>query len=233
LDDESSLARHEIRFLQRTGYAPRTTTHTDAWVRGKELFFATNEPGISTDGRGCATCHIDGRDDNVVWDSPKGPRRTLSLAAVSDRSGPFGWKSENADRAAHMKASVTRLRGRGLPDQDVYALEEYVRSLAATPASEPTNALVKQGRDIFRSPRAACSNCHIEERGFSDHESHHVGTGAAYKTPTLVGVGAKTAWGHDGRFKSLEDMLSGTTMGHYRALDLDQRRQLVAYLASL
>ncbi|MDB5218390.1 MAG: Surface antigen protein, partial [Myxococcaceae bacterium] len=59
---------------------PRTTRASAKLERGRALFHATGDNRVSADGRACASCHPDGRDDTLVWSSPNGPRQTPMLA---------------------------------------------------------------------------------------------------------------------------------------------------------
>ena len=52
---------------------------------GRMLFHASGDPRISADGRACASCHPDGRDDGLVWATPEGPRRSILLAGRTSR----------------------------------------------------------------------------------------------------------------------------------------------------
>lgn len=48
------------------------------WLRGRELFFTNGDKRIAADGRACASCHVDGRDDDLLWTTPSGDRHTRS-----------------------------------------------------------------------------------------------------------------------------------------------------------
>ena len=53
--------------------------HQGSWVtpqiaRGRALFRVTDDGRLSRDGRACASCHPDGRDDALTWSTPDGPR---------------------------------------------------------------------------------------------------------------------------------------------------------------
>ena len=42
---------------------------------GRSLFHAVGTRQIAFDGRACASCHPDGRDDGLTWATQEGPRR--------------------------------------------------------------------------------------------------------------------------------------------------------------
>src|SRR4029079_8721237 len=57
---------------------------------GRRLFLTERDRRITRDGRACAGCHREGRDDGVVWKLGAGPRQTPMLVGRLDH-GPFGW----------------------------------------------------------------------------------------------------------------------------------------------
>ena len=69
----------------------RSSGLTEQAAAGRKLFFSGGDARISKDGRACASCHPDGRDDGLVWSTPDGPRQTIMLAGRVNRKGPFGW----------------------------------------------------------------------------------------------------------------------------------------------
>jgi cytochrome c peroxidase len=87
-----------------------------------------------------------------------------------------------------------------------------------------------------------CAECHAGSL-FTDGLNHDVGLGNAsdkykgFNTPSLVGVYAKVRLLHDGRAKSLEDVLTKwhtpSEIGGGAELTSEQLEQLVAYLKTL
>src|SRR5207247_1867432 len=120
---------------------PKTGTHVSLGPPregplgiGRRLFFSSGDHRVSADGRACASCHPDGRDDGLVWRTPDGPRQTPMLAGRVVDTAPFGWTRADPDLQAYIAGTIERLRGGGLaaPEKDALAL--YVRSLK-TPVS--------------------------------------------------------------------------------------------------
>src|SRR5262249_47938145 len=58
---------------------------------GRILFHSVGDVRISHDGRACASCHPDGRDDALTWATPNGPRRSIMLAGRVASTAPFSW----------------------------------------------------------------------------------------------------------------------------------------------
>jgi DNA-binding beta-propeller fold protein YncE len=92
---------------------------TASIARGRVLFHQTDDTRISRDGRACASCHPDGRDDALTWSTPDGPRQTIMLAGRTAGSAPFGWSGEGATLRDHVRSTLERLRGRGLASNQV------------------------------------------------------------------------------------------------------------------
>ena len=127
-----------------------------------------------------------------------------------------------------MKVTFRQLRGTGLPAEELDALLTYVRSLPKPPArSSPDTA---RGKEVFA--RAECGSCHGD--GSSDRNVHDVGTGGAFMTPTLAGIGSRKQLMHDGRYDNLEALLVGAkSMGAGSSLGPEDRSALVGYLETL
>lgn len=212
----------------------RVRARDEKVLAGREIFRRTGDDKISNDGVACASCHPDGRDDDLVWTGPHGKRRPPTLAGNVSRAGPFGWGGEHPTIESHMTQTVSRLGGKGLSEDELSSLAAYLRSLRPAPAVDShafdADFLATRGKTIFESDRAACATCH----GQKDRDAHDVGSGGAFVTPALTGIGARRTLFHDGRFGSLEALLAGSPrMGGAAQLAPDERAALVAYLRTL
>lgn len=221
---------------------PRTTRASAKLERGRALFHATGDDRVSSDGRACASCHPDGRDDTLVWSSPNGPRQTPMLAGRLSGAAPYGWNGDAADLSTHLVQTFKRLGGKGITGDDKNALMAYVGSLHAPPARKIKDASsVERGLAIFRSPQAECSSCHGEGGDLPDGVSHDVKSRAGadlrakFDTPSLRFVSGSAPYFHDGRYKDLHTLLtkSDGKMGHTKHLAPDELADLEAYLGSL
>ena len=221
---------------------PRTTRASAKLERGRALFHATGDDRVSSDGRACASCHPDGRDDTLVWSSPNGPRQTPMLAGRLSGAAPYGWNGDAADLSTHLVQTFKRLGGKGITGDDKNALMAYVGSLHAPPARKIKDASsVERGLAIFRSPQAECSSCHGEGGDLPDGVSHDVKSRAGadlrakFDTPSLRFVSGSAPYFHDGRYKDLHTLLtkSDGKMGHTKHLAPDELADLEAYLGSM
>lgn len=230
--DPRSMRRIEI-----AGGDPRSVE----LILGESLFHATNDGRIARDGRACASCHPDGRDDGLVWSTPDGARRTPILAGRLKGSAPYGWDGSDRDLDAHVEEALRRLGGvGGLRSIEQRAILRYLESLSPLAGQPKETPKVRRGREIFSSKQAGCADCH---RGplFQDGALHDVGSatradrGPRFDTPSLRFVGRGGPYFHDGRYPTLEALLADETrkMGHTRHLSEADREALVAYLETL
>ncbi|HEY5241192.1 MAG TPA: cytochrome C peroxidase [Polyangiaceae bacterium] len=209
---------------------------------GRLLFHAVGDGRISRDGRACASCHPEGRDDSLVWATPDGPRRTIMLAGRVKGTAPYAWNGTEEDLRVHLSMTFDRLNGAGgLKSVELEALTAYVESLAppATPPV-PRDALAQRGAELFGSPDVGCSSCHAGVLG-TDNQRHDVKSKTdadktgEFNTPSLHLVGGTGPYFHDGRYKTLHDLLTATRddMGHTSQLSPRDLEAIEAYVRTL
>jgi mono/diheme cytochrome c family protein len=207
------------------------------------LFHATNNLQISRDGRACASCHPDGRDDALTWATPDGPRQTPMLAGRLSQTAPYGWQGSTDSVESHLSQTFARLGGSGLERRELEALIAFATTLEAPAAGDPRTdkVLVDRGRDVFHSASAGCATCHREGDAFTDHRAYDVKSradadiAASFDTPSLKFVGGTAPYFHDGRYTTLRSLLldSDGKMGHTKHLAQQDLVALEAYLRSL
>ncbi len=218
---------------------------------GRKLFHAAGDPRIAADGRACASCHPDGRDDAITWATPEGPRQTPMLVGRLEGTAPYGWAGGGKNVHTHVRQTFQRLSGAGVTAPELDALIAYVASLtppaahartgAGAGATDSTDAdLVARGRAIFSDPASECATCHAGRAG-ADGEKHGVASKTtadtidSFDTPSLRFVGGTAPYFHDGRYATLRELLHGAdgTMGHTAQLSETDVDALEAYLRSL
>ena len=146
---------------------------------------------------------------------------------------------------------MTALGTEATPEIVAKALASYIRTLVPTNApwiryyDGDENALsptARLGYEVF-DRKARCSNCHTAPL-LTDRLRHDVGTGNAFKTPTLLNIGRSAPYFHDNRVATLEEavdrMLAGgfptkTPDPQLKAVTLtaEERAQLLAFLREL
>jgi mono/diheme cytochrome c family protein len=193
---EGDARRWTSTTLERSAPAP-----ADEVLRGRLLFHATFDARVSSDGRACASCHPDGRDDGLTWSSPGGPMQTPVLMSRLEGTAPYGWDGAAEDLAHHLRHTTARLGGSGLSKRDVADVAAYLASLVPPrtvgrdarsrlglsssvrdarsrlgPLSSSVRDpdLVARGKDVFESEEAECSSCHAGV-ALTDGETHTLG----------------------------------------------------------
>jgi len=237
LDDRKS-APHLIALSRPEGAID------EKFERGRQIFHDNFDPRVSRDGRACVNCHPDGREDGFTWSTPDGPRQTISLAGRLSNVGPFGWFGDHVDVRNHLKHTISRLGGQGFDTQeqaDLEALVTYISHMKAPVAAkkEASAELVAEGHALFHATKQGCGDCHAE--GGTDKRRHDVGTGnniearLSFDTPSLLSIAGSAPYYHDGRYKTLDDLLSKADdkMGHAKHLNAKERAAMVAYMESL
>lgn len=166
-----------------------------------------------------------GRVD-VLTDSVFNPYAVPDLGGVSDL--PFlnhtgNWAQTGTASLAVMLSTEYTFGNDSksrIPDVLAWAMAEYLRSVPAPPPadSQPDAAAVERGAEVFDD--LGCSDCHVSPLYTSAIEvepaeigadpaatrSHSRGTGW-YRVPSLLGVGSRAPYMHDGSISSLDDLL--------------------------
>lgn len=216
------------------------TDEEEETALGRALFHASGDFHISNDGRACASCHPNGRDDGLVWSTPGGPRQTPMLAGRLRDTAPYGWDGAGSDLSHHLDHTLARLGGFGLEPKERAALIRYISTLPG-PSAHPSTAAsgIERGQAVFLS--SGCASCHSVEGGWTDGRSHEVSsrvradTVAAFDTPSLRFVGGTAPYFHDGRYSTLRDLLtrSDGPMGAARKMPAEDIDALETFVRSL
>ncbi|MCB9603632.1 MAG: hypothetical protein H6720_25210 [Sandaracinus sp.] len=170
-------------------------------LRGKRIFARSVDPRMSrTSYVSCASCHLDGESDGLVWDFTQrgeGLRNTSSLIGLGDQTGPFHWTG-NFDELQDFEGDIRLHQGGagflsdadwaersdplGSPkagrSEELDALDAYLRSLrgVGAPPAPLTPEERVEGARVFAL--AGCATCHSGV-AFSDSAldlRHDVGT---------------------------------------------------------
>ena len=204
-----------------------------------QLLFHANAGGFVA----CASCHVEGDDDGRVWSfgdcTSVSPRRTQSLQTGLRGTEPFHWNGDEANFGQLMNdVFVTRMSGPKLTDVMTDALVSWVdaqpRPLRRAPADA---AAVQRGAALFNDTQnVGCVTCHAGAR-FSNNASMDVGTGRAFQVPSLLGIGTRGPFMHDGCAATLRDRFNpacgGANHGVTASLSSGQIDDLIAFLQSL
>ncbi len=217
---------------------------------GAELFY---------DGRksldqwySCHSCHYNGgisaRTMDTWNDGSKLTNKTVLPLYEVGKTAPWTWHGWQANLEDAMTKSFTvTMQGEGVTKKQANDVINYLNSLKRpqNPYRQKNGDLSQaavRGKVVFESDHAGCIQCHNGEH-FTDGEVHDVGTGdeedayQGFNTPSLVGVYRKVRLLHDGRVKSLQDVLtdehSPENVAGTRELEPNELEDLIEYLRSL
>jgi cytochrome c peroxidase len=168
------------------------------------------------------------------------------LAGRTDHTAPYGWLGKHDTLHDYVTGTFTRLGGSGLKGDDFDALVSYVGAMPSPnlqdqpPLDAKEQKLVERGRDLFFAERQGCSGCHVGGQGV-DTIKHDVGSHALadidkqFDTPSLHFVAGTAPYFHDGRYATLDALLTSTDnqMGHTMNLSQRDVAALKAYLETL
>jgi len=200
---------------------------------GHDLFF-----GDATSGLACASCHPEGGDDGQVWHlAADQPRRTLDLRGGLSATAPYLWNGGVPTFEAMTTMPSGFLLSGVAHGRLARDLEHYVDALEVPEHGKELDPLaVDRGWAIFRAADQQCVYCH-KGPNLTHVETFNVGTGGSFQPPSLVGVGLRGPYLHDGCAETLADVFGGPCAaplhGRTSGLSEAQIADLVAYLSSL
>ncbi len=203
----------------------------------------------------CHTCHTDGHTsgqnfDTLNDDSFGTTKLTPTLRNVA-RTGPWTWHGWQKDLGASVAKSFTdTMYGPPGAKEDVRAVVAFLETLEHPPlptrdvpkrdVPKRADRAIARGAALF-SEKARCARCHRPpfytvpgaydvklDSGGSPHDG--------FNPPSLNGLSDRGPYLHDGRAKTLEEVLrTWHTPRHVggAALTEDEERDLLAFLRSL
>jgi hypothetical protein len=190
-------------------------------------------------GLACESCHPEGRDDGRTWDfAGLGPRRTQNTAGYIMERAPYDWDGDLPSMPALITAVFTnRMSGNAVGAVDAQAVGAWLERVPApSPPAVVDAASVARGQALFESPVVGCTTCHSGAL-LTNNAIVDVGTGGQFKVPSLLGVGARPPYLHDGCAPTLADRFGacggGDQHGHTSQLAAQDIADLVAFLETL
>jgi mono/diheme cytochrome c family protein len=201
---------------------------------GRKIFHTATFSGLA-----CASCHPEGREDGLVWTFGElGRRRTQNLGGGLLERAPYHWGGDMRD--LHMLAEevlVGRMGGNPLTEDEKEELTLWLGHIpAVTPSVAVDTAAVARGKAIFDDSETGCLTCHNGPL-YTNNTMADVGTGGLFKVPSLLGVGTRAPYLHDGCAATLRERFGpcggGDFHGSTSQLGAGQLDDLIAYLNSL
>ncbi|HVZ72122.1 MAG TPA: cytochrome-c peroxidase [Polyangia bacterium] len=225
----------EPAVLSFAGGPPITLSTTSRSDTGHSLFHA-NAGGFIA----CASCHAEGNDDARVWRfTCEGERRTQSMQVGLRGTEPFHWGGDEMNFPQLVSdVFVGRMSGPQLQPDQVDATLHWIDAQPRLARTAPTMTdSVLRGQALFSDPKgAACSTCH-NGPSLTNNQTVDVGTGGKFQVPSLVGIGTRGPYMHNGCAATLKDRFGacggGDKHGLTSKLSSTQVDDLVAYLNTL
>lgn len=244
VNDEKYAVRHSVRHISLGDLRPPTEVEL-----GEQLFFNSR---ISHDGwMSCHSCHSEGHtngqlNDNFTDETFGTPKRILTLLGQAS-TAPYAWGGKMKELESQVGHSVvSTMAGKPIPEASVGAIAAYVRSLESPPSvldargvpagEQAYGKLVKRGQRIFK--KQGCNQCHAGE-AFTSPDTYDVGLEdedemRLFNPPSLVAISQRAnSLLHDGRAKSIRDVVVEQQHQLPEPLTDKQVEALVAYLESL
>jgi YVTN family beta-propeller protein len=253
------VANYLLNNVQVIDFPSRKVVRTMPLDGPKEPSLARRGEAIFYDGKrsldqwySCHSCHYEGHTNAHSMDTRNdGSNGTfkvvLSLRNVT-HTGPWTWHGWQKDLDAAMRKSITdTMLGKEPSKQDVKAMIAFMETLRVPPnpyreADGGLSEAARRGEVVFKSEKAGCARCHSGPY-FTDGRVHDVGTGSrrdvykGYNPPSLLGVYDRVLYLHDGRSRTLEDVLKGphdpARVTGRGSLTEAERNDLIEYLKSL
>jgi hypothetical protein len=201
---------------------------------GRNVFHQQTKSGLA-----CASCHPEGRDDGQIWTFAQfGTRRTQNLAGGILQRAPYHWTGDKPDLDNLMDDVFAVRMGGGSPtDGQKLAIGPWIDRLPAPkPLAGVDAGRVARGKVLFESNTVQCTKCHNDVL-MTNNTLQDVGTGGAFKVPSLLGVSARAPFMHNGCAATLADRFGacggGDKHGLTSQLSAAQIDDLVGYLESL
>ncbi len=160
----------------------------------------------------CASCHAEGAEDGRTWTFIEGQRRTPSMRGTIKDTAPFHWDGSVKDMD-HLVDFVfsTRMSGPKVDKEKVATLQAWLERVPAPPKLEAKDAAaVGRGQQLFA--QQGCATCHAGST-LTNNETRDVGTGAAFQVPSLIGIGWRAPYLHNGCAKTMKQRFDGSCGG--------------------
>lgn len=228
-----------LNFEDGTHVVLDDATHANT---GLDLFYVNTVNGLS-----CAGCHPEGDEDGRTWVFPQGLRRTQTLTGGVMGRAPFHWDGEMPEMNTLVREVMQERMSfqTDVKPEQIAILSNWLDSIPAAlsmieadelDASSEAFAAVERGRALFNDEVVGCATCHSGAE-YTDNKPYDVGTGGNFYTPTLLGIGLRDAFMHDGCAHTLTQRFGlcggGDAHGKTSHLDDSQVAELAAFMQTL
>jgi cytochrome c peroxidase len=188
----------------------------------------------------CASCHAEGGEDSRVWQFVgMGPRRTPSLLGTTNHTEPYHWNGEMKDLTTLVDhVFVERMSGPKIDEEQIGVLGKFLFQLPGPPKLRQIADVPPQGKQLFQE---RCTACHAGAM-LTNNKTVDIGSGdqgipQGFQVPSLIGVGWRAPYLHNGCAKTLFDRFNpacgGLGHGDTKDLSTEQITDIVSFLQTL
>lgn len=213
--------------------------------RGEVAFFSaklSHEHWMS-----CHSCHTDGHTNNgladTLGDGDFGDAKRVPTLRGVWSTGPWAWNgSQHLLHSQIQKSLSSTMRSSDSAEDLISDLTAYVTKLERPPSvavargEGPHPTVEYKGREVFES--AGCSTCHNGFTSYTTDDIFDVGLSDAhgrsrFNPPSLSAVSQRDRLLHDGRARSIEDVITRFSHPSKETLSESQRTVLIEFLQAL
>lgn len=245
IDKASGPKSGELRVTKTIGEPKRPTSLA---AQGEFDFYSGR---LSHDGwMSCSSCHVDGFTPDLVSDTfgdgGFGNAKRIPSLFGTTATGPWGWNGRKKTLEDQIKATLSSTMHRDAylkqdisDDEIVNRLMSFIGTLEiplqvrVEPAANEED--IRSGSMIFHS--RDCSKCHDPNARYTSPDVYDIGVTdefgqRKFNPPSLSNLKVRRSFFHDGRFKSLDEVLKKHPQDDAVFSDI-QLQQLKAFLLSL
>jgi cytochrome c peroxidase len=162
--------------------------------------------------------------------------------------GPYGHDGRQPSLRMFVRNVIVDEFGGAEPSAPILdAMVAYIEDVEFLPNPRVTSegrltgrsgASARRGEALFvkpfpHDPALSCAVCHTPADHFVDHGKHNVGSGGAFKTPTLINANSNAPYFHDGRFSTYDEVVRHFDRQYSLGLSAANRSDLIAYLSAV
>jgi cytochrome c peroxidase len=130
-----------------------------------------------------------------------------------------------------------RMAGPAMQPAHLDALAQWIDKVPRPKGFVPADpAAAERGRAIFGDPLVGCAGCHAGEK-MTNNGTFDVETGGVFQVPSLLGLGFRAPYMHQGCAQTLADRFAfcggGAAQGNVSGHTAEGLRDLIAYLDTL
>jgi cytochrome c peroxidase len=156
------------------------------------------------------------------------------------------WEGVRGNAEEAVRSGLRHILFADRPEDEAAAIDAYLKTLRPEPSPNLVGGRLspaaERGRKLFASERIGCCRCHPPPL-YSDGRSHNVGSRSPseqtdrFYTPPLVEIWRTAPYLHDGRYRTLRDLLAEGRHGlrgeRGRDLSAQDLRDLAEFVLSL